>query len=296
MKAWQGISEFVAVAEQHSFTEAAKQLDCSVAQVSRNVTALEQRLGLKLLFRSTRSVTLTKEGELYLQHCRHLVYSLTEANQAVAELSTSPRGQLRITAPVYYGEHRIAPLLHQFLQQYPELELHLQLSNQRLDLIQGSFDLAIRLGQLEDSSLMARRLTARQLHLVAAPAYLRQFGQPADLAELSQHSCLPGTLDHWRFWEAGKSVNFRPRGRVQCNSGLALLDAAKRGLGLVQLPDYYVHQPLIQGELMELLPDNRPDAEGIWALYPKNRHLTTKVQLVIDYLQQQLTARVKNPG
>lgn len=288
MKEWQGISEFVAVAEHYSFTDAARQLDCSVAQVSRSVAALEQRLGLKLLFRSTRSVTLTKEGELYLQHCRHLVHSLTEANQAVNELSSTPRGPLRITAPVYYGEHRVAPLLHQFLLQYPELELQLQLSNQRLDLIQGSFDLAIRLGHLEDSSLMARRLAERSLHLVAAPAYLAADGYPQQLADLPQHQCLPGTLDHWRFQEAGKAVSFRPRGRVQCNSGLALLDAAKRGLGLVQLPDYYVQQPLIRGELMELLPDNRPDAEGVWALYPKNRHLTTKVQLVIDYLQQHL--------
>lgn len=289
MKEWQGISEFVAVAEQRSFTEAAGQLDCSVAQVSRNVAALEQRLGLKLLFRSTRSVTLTKEGELYLQHCRHLVHSLGEANQAVTELSSSPRGRLRITAPVYYGEHRIAPLLHQFLLQYPELELQLQLSNQRLDLIQGSFDLAIRLGQLEDSSLMARRLADRRLFLVAAPSYLAEHGRPQQLADLSQHQCLPGTLDHWRFQELGKAVTVRPRGRVQCNSGLALLDAAQRGLGLVQLPDYYVQQPLAQGDLVELLTDYRPQAEGIWALYPKNRHLTAKVQLVIDYIQQQLS-------
>lgn len=290
MKAWQGISEFVAVAEHQSFTDAARQLDCSVAQVSRSVAALEQRLGLKLLFRSTRSVTLTKEGELYLQHCRHLVHSLTEANQAVTELSSTPRGQLRITAPVYYGEHRIAPLLHRFLIQYPELELQLQLSNQRMDLIQGSFDLAIRLGQLEDSSLMARRLAQRSLYLVAAPGYLNTQGYPQQLSELNQHQCLPGTLDHWRFKEQGKAVTFRPRGRVQCNSGLALLDAARQGIGIVQLPDYYVQQPLLRGELVELLTDNRPDAEGIWALYPKNRHLTTKVQLLIDYLQQQLSA------
>lgn len=286
MKEWQGISEFVAVAERHSFTDAARQLNCSVAQVSRNVAALEQRLGLKLLFRSTRSVTLTKEGELYLQHCRHLVRSLGEANQAVTELSTSPRGRLRITAPVYYGEHRIAPLLHQFLIQYPELELQLQLSNQRLDLIQGGFDLAIRLGQLEDSGLMARQLAERSLYLVAAPAYLARHGCPQQLADLTQHQCLPGTLDHWRFQEQGKAVTVRPRGRVQCNSGLALLDAARQGLGIVQLPDYYVNPLLARGALLEILADYRPQAEGVWALYPKNRHLTTKVQLVIDYLQQ----------
>ncbi|MEE2025381.1 MULTISPECIES: LysR substrate-binding domain-containing protein [Alkalimonas] len=290
MNDWQGISEFVAVAERHSFTAAARQLDCSVAQVSRNVAALEQRLGLKLLFRSTRSVTLTKEGELYLQHCRHLVTGLQEANQLLADFSQTPRGRLRITAPVYYGEYRIAPLLHQFLLQYPELELQLQLSNERLDLIQGSYDLAIRLGQLEDSSLIARRLTRRQLRLVAAPDYLQQYGWPESLAELSQHQCLPGTLEHWRFREAGKTISFRPRGRVQCNSGLALLDAAQRGLGLVQLPDYYVDSPLQQGSLLELLPELQPEPEGIWALYPKNRHLTARVQLLIEYLQQALPA------
>ena len=288
MSDWQGISEFVAVAERHSFTAAARQLDCSVAQVSRNVAALEQRLGLKLLFRSTRSVTLTKEGELYLQHCRHLVSGLQEANQLLADFNQTPRGRLRITAPVYYGEHRIAPLLHQFLRQYPELELQLQLSNERLDLIQDSYDLAIRLGQLEDSSLMARRLTSRQLHLVAAPCYLAVAGTPQSLTELQHHSCLPGTLDHWRFQEAGKAVSFRPRGRVQCNSGLALLDAAISGLGLVQLPDYYLGAALENKQLMEVLPAFRPKSEGIWALYPKNRHLTARVQLLIDYLHQQL--------
>lgn len=290
MSNWQGISEFVAVAEQQSFTRAARQLGLSVAQVSRNIAALEQQLALKLLYRSTRSVSLTAEGLLYLQHCRHLVSSLAEANRAMANLTASPRGLLKVTAPVFYGETRLSPLLNRFLQRYPELELELVLTNDKLDLVQGGFDLALRLGQLTDSNLIGRRLASRRQYLVASPAYLARHGTPQALADLEQHQCLIGTVNIWRFAEQQKTLQYRPRGRLQCNSGLALKDAALCGLGLAQLPDYYISDELAKGSLIEVLAAYRQPDDGIWALYPQNRHLSAKVRQLVDYLATELAA------
>lgn len=289
MKQWVGISEFVAVAEQHSFTRAAKLLGISIAQISRNIAELETQLAIKLLYRSTRSVSLTEEGLLYLQHCRHLVASLDEANRTIANLKATPRGLIKLTAPVYFGETHIAPLLHAFLLEYPDTQLDVQLSNDKLDLVQGSFDLAIRLGKLEDSSLIARKLASRTQYLVASPAYLAQAGIPEQLTDLAQHQCLTGTVSVWRFMQQGKVVSYRPQGRLQCNSGVALRDAARKGLGLVQLPDYYVNQDLQQGQLVSVLDPLRQPDDGIWALYPQNRHLSAKVRRLVDFLALKLS-------
>ena len=288
MKQWTGISEFVAVAEHHSFTKAAKQLGLSVAQVSRNIAELETTLAIKLLYRSTRSVSLTEEGQVYLQHSRHLVSSLEEANRTLANLSATPRGLIKLTAPVYYGETHIAPLLHQFLRHYPDTELDVQLSNDKLDLVQGGFDLAIRLGTLENSSLIARKLASRTQYVVASPAYLQHYGQPEQLADLAKHQCLTGTVGVWRFMQNNNIVTYRPQGRLLCNSGVALRDAALQGLGLVQLPDYYVSEQLSTGELCSVLDYFRQPDDGIWALYPQNRHLSAKVRRLVDFLADQL--------
>ncbi|WP_423186170.1 LysR family transcriptional regulator [Alishewanella sp. d11] len=291
MKQWTGISEFVAVAEQQSFTKAAKQLAMSVAQVSRNIAELEATLAIKLLYRSTRSVSLTEEGKLYLQHCRHLVSSLEEANRTLANLSATPRGLIKLTAPVYYGETHLAPLLHQFLLQYPDTELEVQLTNDKLDLVQGGFDLAIRLGNLEDSSLIARKLASRTQYLVASPAYLAKYGTPQSLEQLGKQQCLTGTLGIWRFMQQQKPITYRPQGRLVCNSGVALRDAALQGLGLVQLPDYYVAEYLTDGRLISVLDHLRQPDEGIWALYPQNRHLSAKVRRLVDFLAAALQAQ-----
>jgi DNA-binding transcriptional LysR family regulator len=288
VKHWIGISEFVAVAELQSFTKAAKQLGISVAQVSRNIAELEATLAIKLLYRSTRSVSLTEEGLLYLQHCRHLVASLEEANRTLANLKATPRGQIKLTAPVFYGETRIAPLLHDFMQQYPDTDLDLQLTNNKLDLVQGGFDLAIRLGTLESSSLIARKLASRTQYVVASPAYLAKHGTPQNLTDLAQHQCLTGTVAQWRFMQQGKLVQFKPQGRIVCNSGVALMDAALKGLGLVQLPDYYVGSKLQSGELVAVLNQLRLPDDGIWAIYPQNRHLSAKVRVLVDYLAAKL--------
>ncbi len=288
MLTWEGVVEFVAVAELESFTLASKRLNISTAQVSRQISALEKRLSTKLFYRTTRRVSLTQAGQIYYQHCRPLLDGLEEAERTLTNMQLVPTGTLRLTAPVTYGEKNIAPLVHDFLKQHPELEVQFHLTNQKVDLIAEGYDLAIRLGQLDDSSMMAKRLSSRTLYVCASPEYLATHGQPHSLSELEEHNCLKGTLDYWRFKDSGYTRTVRIAGNIYCNSGWALLDAALKGLGLVQLPDYYVQPALESGQLVSVLTHYQTDNDGIWGIYPHNRHLSPKVRMFLDFLSNHL--------
>ncbi|WP_324754492.1 LysR family transcriptional regulator [Roseovarius sp. Pro17] len=288
MFSWEGVSEFVAVAETESFTTAASRLGISTAQVSRQIGALEARLAVKLFYRTTRKVTITDTGQTYYNHCRQVLDGLAEAERAISDLHQTPRGRLNLTAPVTYGESRIAPLVNDFVVRYPELEVNLTLTNQMLDLVAESYDLAIRLGELEDSTMMAKRLASRTHYVCASPDYLAVRGAPHTLSELEQHNCLQGTVGYWRFQERGKTRHIRVTGNIRCNSGWALVDAAEKGVGLIQLPDYYVEAELQAGRLVSVLDTYRAPDDGIWAIYPQNRHLSPKVRLLLDHLGQGL--------
>ncbi|WLG13212.1 LysR family transcriptional regulator [Psychrobacter cibarius] len=294
---WDGISEFVYVADYESFTRAAKELGISTAQVSRQISALEKRLNIKLLYRTTRKVSLTEEGRVFYQHCRGVLDGLDAAEQAVSNLQSKPQGRIKLTAPVTYGEQQLLPLVNDFMVQYRDIEVTAFLSNQKIDLIDGSYDLAIRIGKLSDSTMMAKKLSRRTNFVCAAPAYLEKYGIPHSLSDLSQHNCLLGTRDYWHFIEDGKidsgknadkEKNLRVSGSVQYNSGHSLVDAALKGLGIVQLPDYYVQKYLASGELVSLLNNYREPEESIWAVYPHNRHLSPKIRLLVDYLAEHL--------
>ncbi|MCL1079107.1 LysR family transcriptional regulator [Parashewanella spongiae] len=288
MVSWEGVIEFVAVAQTSSFSLAANKLDVSVVKVSRKVSTLENKLAVKLLHRTTRKVSLTDAGRLYYQQCKTLVEGLEQAELAVTQMQQHPTGLLRVTAPVTYGEQFIGPLLNQFLCAYPQLDIDFILTNQQLDLLDNGIDIAIRLGNLMDSSMMAKRLSSRQLYVCASPDYLNRYGEPHTLSEIIKHQCLVGSIPHWRFKERNQQRNLRISGRMSCSSGVTLLDAAKKGLGLVQLPDYYVNDALISGELVEVLSQYRDDKEGVWALYPQNRMLSNKVKVLIEFLGQHL--------
>ncbi len=289
---WDGISEFVYVAEYESFTRAAKELSVSTAQVSRQISALEKRLNIKLLYRTTRKVSLTEEGRVFYQHCRGVLDGLDAAEQAVSNLQSKPQGRIKLTAPVTYGEQQLLPLVNDFMVQYSDIEVTAFLSNQKIDLIDGGYDLAIRIGKLSDSTMMAKKLSHRTNFVCAAPDYLKKYGIPHSLTELSQHNCLLGTRDYWHFIEDGKNAdkekNLRVSGSVQYNSGHSLVDAALKGLGIVQLPDYYVQKHLASGALVSVLDNYREPEESIWAVYPHNRHLSPKIRLLVDYLAEYL--------
>ncbi|MFT4764602.1 MAG: DNA-binding transcriptional LysR family regulator [Oleispira sp.] len=285
---WEGISEFVYVAENESFTLAAKKMDISTAQVSRQISALEKRLNIKLFYRTTRKVSLTEEGRIFYQHCRGVLDGLDAAERAVTNLQSKPQGKIKLTAPVTYGEQQVLPLVNDFMKQYGDIEVSVFLSNQQVSLVEGGYDLAIRVGKLSDSSMMAKKLGSRTNFICASPDYLSKQGIPHSLSELSQHSCLLGTLDYWHFKESGKDKNIRVKGRIRYNSGYGLVDAALKGLGIVQLPDYYVQDYIASGELMSLLDKYREPEEGVWAVYPQNRHLSPKIRLFVDYLADHL--------
>lgn len=261
MVQWEGITEFVYVAEQESFTEAAKRIGISTAQVSRQVSALEKRLRIQLLYRTTRKVTLTEEGRIFYQHCRSVLDGLDAAKRAITNLQTKPQGKIKLTAPVAYGEKQILPLVNNFALQHSDVEVDAYLTNRQVDLVDEGYDLAIRIGK---------------------------YGIPHSISELSKHRCLLGTPDHWRFSKLGKEVSVRMTGRLRYNNGYSLTDAALKGLGIVQLPDYYVEPYLASGDLISVLDHNRAPDERIWALYPHNRHLSPKIRLLVDYLAEQL--------
>ncbi len=285
---WEGISEFVFVAESESFTQASKKMAISTAQVSRQVSALEKRLDIKLFYRTTRKVSLTEEGRVFYQHCRSVLDGLDEAERAITNLQSKPHGKIKLTAPVTYGEQQIMPLVNDFSKEYSDVEVFAYLSNQNVDLVEGGYDLAIRLGRLADSTMMAKKLGKRTNYVCASPAYLSKYGVPHTLSELNKHSCLLGTLDYWHFRDEGKEKNMRVTGRLRYNSGYSLVDAALKGLGIVQLPDYYVQHYLQNGELVTLLDNYREPDEGIWAVYPHNRHLSPKIRLLVDYLSENI--------
>lgn len=285
---WAGIAEFVAVIETGSFTAASERLAISTAQVSRQVNALEQRLGLQLLHRTTRKVSVTDTGKHYYQTCQRLLEGFESAEHELLELQTQPRGKLRLTAPITYGERVLMPLLNDFLIQYPQMSLEVELSNNKLDIIDSGFDLAIRLGHLEDSRLRARRLSGRQVFTCASPEYINRFGQPNTLSELKNHNCLVGSVSHWRFTENNQERSLSVSGSLRCNSGISLVDSALKGIGIAQLPAEYVSHHIEKGKLVSLLEHLKPQEEGIWGLYPASRWSSTKTGLLLDYLAAQL--------
>jgi DNA-binding transcriptional LysR family regulator len=291
MSRWEGLDEFVAVAECGSFSRAAERLRLSSSHVSRQVALIEERLQARLLYRTTRRVSLTEAGQTFFVRCQRLIEERDEAFLTISDLHSAPTGLLRMTAAIAYGERFIVPLVNDFMAQHPQLKVEIDLTNRALDMVHEGFDLAIRLGRLNESSLVATRLAPRAMHLCAAPAYLEKYGRPHTLSELGQHNCLIGTSDIWLFQQDGREFAFRPSGNWRCNSGQAVLDATLRGFGLSQLPEYYLNDLLRSGELISLLEANQPPNAAVWAVYPQRRYALPKVRLLIDALKGGLAAR-----
>lgn len=288
MNRWEGLDEFVAVAECGSFSRAAERLRLSSSHVSRQVALLEERLQARLLYRTTRRVSLTEAGQTFFARCQRLIEERDEAFLTVSDMHRAPAGLLRMTAAVAYGERFIVPLVNDFMARHPQLRVDIELTNRPLDLVHEGFDLAIRLGRLNESSLVATRIAPRVMYLCAAPAYLERYGRPHTLSELGRHNCLVGTSDTWQFLQDGREYQFRPAGNWRCNSGQAVLDAALRGFGLCQLPDYYVLEPLRRGDLVSLLSGNHPPNSAVWAVYPQRRYALPKVRLLVEALKEGL--------
>jgi DNA-binding transcriptional LysR family regulator len=193
-----------------------------------------------------------------------------------------------MTCAVAYGERFIVPLVTRFMGLYPQLRVDVELSNRQLDLVHEGLDLAIRLGRLADSRMVATRLAPRRMYLCASPSYLERYGRPHSLSELSRHNCLIGSSDIWQLEQDGREFSQRVQGNWRCNSGQAVLDAALQGVGLCQLPDYYVLEHLKSGTLVSLLEGHQPPNTAVWALYPQQRHLSPKVRKLVEFLKEGL--------
>ncbi|WP_132469286.1 LysR substrate-binding domain-containing protein [Novosphingobium sp. ST904] len=285
---WDGIEEFVIVARLGSFTQAAEAYGASVTHMSRALARLEARLQVQLLHRTTRSLRLTETGQIFLETCRRLI---EERDEAIAAITSQgePRGHLRVTCSYALGEKFVAPLVRELSQAYPAISVTLDLDNSLVDLIADGYDLAIRTGHLEDSRLVATRVASRTLVTLASPAYLDARGRPSDIADLSRHECLVGSAAQWHF-RGGRT--FRPQGRWRCNSGNALLEAALAGMGICQLPAFYLGDRVAAGRLEPVLAALAPEEEPIWAVYPQRRHLSPKVSALVAHLRAQLPARL----
>lgn len=279
------LDTFVKVAELKGFSRTAEHMNVSKAHVSRQINRLEERLGVQLLRRSTRNVVLTELGEAFYLRIRDNLNALDEAEQAVMDMQESPRGTLRITVAGAFGENYVAPCAAEFMQDYVDLNIELNFTDRTVDLITEGYDLAIRSGVLQDSSLIARRITSRKLFVCASPEYIQLNGKPENLSDLKKHDCLIGSQPTWHFKDArGKHTQTRIEGKWACNNGYALLQAALRGIGITQLPEYYVRSSLDEGKLVSCLEKFQPSDNGIWAVYPSNRHLSPKVRLFVDLL------------
>lgn len=279
---------FAAVVEAGSFTGASRVLDMSKAAVSRYVADLEQRLGVRLLHRTTRKLSPTTEGEIFHARCRELLDNLDEAEAEISSRSGEASGLLKVNVPVTFGLMHLAPLWPAFLARHPRLDLDITLSDRVVDLVEDGVDLAVRIGQLPVSSLISRKLASTRLVLCAAPGYLARRGEPQHPTEIVQHEVISYSLfasgEHWRFTGPDGEVAVTVLPRVRTNSGDTCRAAALQDQGIVLQPTFIVGADLAQGRLRELMPAYRSFELGVYAVYPSRRFVSPKVRLLIDFL------------
>ncbi|MGL6408624.1 LysR family transcriptional regulator [Aeromonas veronii] len=276
---------FATVVEQGSFTRAAELLGMPKSSVSQKISRLESQLGVRLLQRTTRRLSLTPQGELYVEHCQGLLALARSANLAMARLRSAPAGRVRITAPEATGTLLLGRILAEFRALYPEVVLELTLSDDQLDLVGEGYDLALRAAPLKDSSLICRRIGQVARHLVAAPAYLAAHGMPQQLSELGRYACLVhSAMPVWPLQEGG----WRPQGACVSNSLLALREMALHDGGIALLPHHVYEGDLAAGRLQKVLPDQPIPANPFYLIYPSREHLAPALRTLMDFVAERL--------
>ena len=284
------IESFVAVATKGSLTAAAHADGVAPAVIGRRIDALEEHLGVKLLVRTTRRITLTHEGSAFLEDCQRLLADLANAEASVSAGGVKASGHLRITAPAGFGRRHVAPLVPAFIDQHPDVSVSLNLSDRVVDIVNESFDCAVRVGDLPDSSLVSVRLADNRLLCVAAPAYLQRAGVPATPADLMHHQCLTLSSDAsqtrgWAFEVDGEVTHLRPSGRLDCSDGQVLHDWCLHGLGIAWRSTWEVEADVASGRLQEVLASFAAPPNGIYAVFPQRKHLPLRVRLWIDFVK-----------
>jgi DNA-binding transcriptional LysR family regulator len=281
---------FTCVVEAGSVVGAADALGVSKAAVSRHVNELESRLGVRLLHRTTRRLSLTSEGEVFLARCRELLSSLNEAEAEITASSDTARGLLRVNVPVTFGIRRLAPLWGEFRERHSQVRLDITLADRLVDLVEEGYDLAIRIGALDSSSLVSRRLTVTRLILCAAPEYLASHGTPEHPDELQDHAVIGYSYfssgDAWQLEGPEGPVIASTRPCIHSNNGDTCRGAALAGQGIILQPDFLVGDDIAAGTLVELMPEYRAAELGVYAIYPSRRHIAPKIRALIAFLSE----------
>lgn len=281
---------FVKVAERRSFVRAATDLGITQSGVSNAIKRLEDQIGTPLLLRTTRRVSLTEDGAAFFERCRQALAAIDEAEQVLKRAQIKPSGTLRIDVPIAFGRLKLVPLLGAFQDEYPDVRLRITFTDRYIDLIEEGVDVAVRFGALQDSSLIARRLTTTQFNVVGSPRYLAKHGRPKTLDDLKAQNCLAfaardtrQTRD-WRFATADGETTLTPSGTMTLTDGASMCDAAAAGYGLAQLHDYYLDAAIAQKKLVPVLAEFNPRPIPISLVYPQMRHLTPNVRAFVDFM------------
>ena len=285
------IQTFVNVVETGSLSAAADRMEIAKSAVSRRLAELESRLGVQLLQRTTRSIKLTESGRSFHESCLRILADMEESELAVATEHATLNGIIRIAAPLSFGVHHLSPVLNRFLQKHPEISLDMNLDDRQINLLEAGFDLGLRIGKLEDSSLIARRLAPIRRIVLASPAYLQQHGEPRSPEDLKQHTGLTYTnMPEGQLWQFtrpdGSRVSVRVPGNLKANNGEFLLNAAIDGLGVVVSTTFIACKAIEQGLLRPILCEFEPEPVSLYAIYPSQRHLPLRVRTLIDFLAE----------
>lgn len=285
---WQGLEEFLQVVEQGSFTKAAHSMDLSISHISRKINQLENRLGVVLIKRTTRKISLTDAGHEYSISLKKIRQELFEATNNLQGRQQAPRGLIRLTGAGGFASQQIAPILAQFIKLYPEVCIEMEFIDRNVNLIEEGFDLAIRFGRLHDSNLIARPLTTRYMSLVATPAYLEKQGKPVVPHDLIYHNCLIAMKNRWRFKIEEKIEEVKVQGNWRSNNGEAILQACLADLGIAHLAKDLV-QPFIDNkQLVYLLESYQVNDNTTWLIYPRKDLIPHRVRLLIDFLLESI--------
>jgi DNA-binding transcriptional LysR family regulator len=279
---------FVRVVEKGSFSAAAEELRISSTMVGKHVVQLEERLGARLLNRTTRRQSLTEVGSVYYERCKAALAEVEAAERSAAELQRTPRGLLRVNAPVTFGANVLVGAIGDYLAAYPEVRIELSLNDRVVNLVDEAYDVAIRIGELPDSSLVARKLAPYRLIACAAPAYLEAHGTPKTPAQLAGHNCMGFTYSatprHWQFSEREQSSTVQISGNFKVNNGQALRTAALHGMGIIVQAELLLADDLASGALVRILPNHRLPSLPMHVVYPSNRNMTPKMKSFIEFI------------
>ena len=290
MQGLQQLSAFAETAKHGGFASAARELGVAPSTIAKAVARLEASLGVQLFHRTTRQVRLTPDGERLFQRCQRVLAELEDLQAEASGAKATPAGVLRIDLPVFYGSHYVMPILAELQRRHPALRLDIRLSDTQVDLVRDGIDLAVRIGELRDSTLVARRVDQQQLVLCAGADYLRQRGTPHRIEDLATHDAIvfrlptSGRERPWQFRQRGVHVELQPQARVRVNESGGLVTALRLQLGICQLPDMLVREELRRGELIELLPACRPEPMPINLVHASGRLLPARVQAAIEAL------------